>query len=45
MNYSNQDIEKMRNSKKIDRRVYKSRKVNNFRERHTQEQYICAKAQ
>lgn len=32
MNYSNQDIEKMRNSKKIDRRVYKSRKVNNFRE-------------
>lgn len=32
MIYSNTDIEKMRNSKKIDRRIYNSRKINNFRE-------------
>lgn len=32
MIYSNQEIEKIRNSKPIDRRVYKSRRINNFRE-------------
>ena len=32
MIYSNTDIEKVRNSKKIDRRIYNSRKINNFRE-------------
>ena len=32
MVYSNQEIEKTRNSKKVDRRVYKSRKIENFRD-------------
>ena len=32
MEYLNCDIEKTRNSKTVDRRVYKSRKINNFRE-------------
>lgn len=32
MTYTNKDIEKTRNSKAIDRRVYKSRKINNYRE-------------
>lgn len=30
--YSNEEIENIRNSKKVDRRVYKSRKINNFRD-------------
>jgi long-chain acyl-CoA synthetase len=32
MEYLNCNIEKTRNSKTVDRRVYKSRKINNFRE-------------
>lgn len=32
MVYSDNDIDKMRKSKKVDRRVYKSRKIKNFRE-------------
>lgn len=32
MIYNNDNIEKIRNSKSIDRRVYKSRKINNFRD-------------
>lgn len=32
MIFSNENIEKTRNSKEIDRRIYKSRRINNFRE-------------
>ena len=32
MIYTNQEIEEARNSKVKDRRVYKSRRINNFRE-------------
>ena len=32
MIYTNQEIEEARNSKGKDRRVYKSRRINNFRE-------------
>ena len=30
--YSNEEIENIRNSKKTDRRVYKSRKIKDFRD-------------